>query len=52
VLRSHFISHEELFAGRWRAALEAVMAQPEPPTRPATNGAEVAAEIIAKRAVG
>ena len=48
VLRSHFISHDDLFAGRWRAALEAVLAQPEPPTRPATNGAEVAAGIIAR----
>jgi hypothetical protein len=42
-LRSRFIDHDDLFAGRWGAHLDAVLAQPEPPERPATNGAEVAA---------
>jgi hypothetical protein len=53
-LRCRFISQSDLFAGRWRAALEALIAQPAPPETTSTNGAEVAARIIcdmeAKRA--
>ena len=45
-LRCRFISHADLFAGRWQAHLDAVLAQPAPPTRPATNGAELAARHI------
>lgn len=45
-LRCGFIDHADLFAGRWAAHLNALLAQPEPPTRPATNGAEVAADIL------
>jgi L-arabinokinase len=45
-VRSAFIGHADLFAGRWRAALEEVMAQPAPSTVMATNGAEVAADLI------
>jgi L-arabinokinase len=46
-LRSAYIDHAALFAGRWRTALDAIMAAPEPPERPATNGAEVVAGMIA-----
>lgn len=50
VLRTRFISHEDLFAGRWQEHLDALLAQPAPPLRPATNGAEVAAEIVLEMA--
>ncbi len=43
-LRAAFIDHEDLFAGRWGPLLDAVLAQPEPPEKPATNGAEAAAQ--------
>jgi hypothetical protein len=45
-LRCGFISHDDLFAGRWASALDALLDQPPPPTRPATNGAAVAADIL------
>ena len=45
-LRCTFITQEDLFAGRWRAALDAVLRQPPPPLSIATNGAEVAADAI------
>ena len=47
VLRCRFISQADLFAGRWREHLEAVVAQPAPPEQWAANGADVAARIIA-----
>lgn len=46
-LRCRFIDQADLFAGRWRASLEALVAQPPPPETMATNGAEVAAAAIA-----
>lgn len=46
-LRCRFMSQDDLFAGRWREALEGVLRQPEPPERLATNGAEAAAEMLA-----
>lgn len=46
ILRTRFISHEDLFAGRWQEHLDAVLAQPAPPLRPATNGATVAASLL------
>lgn len=49
VLRCRFLSQEALFAGRWKAALEAVLAQPDPPERMAPTGAARAAEIICER---
>jgi hypothetical protein len=49
VLRCHFLSQEALFAGRWKAALEAVLAQPDPPERMDPTGAARAAEIICER---
>jgi hypothetical protein len=45
-LRCRFIPQEDLLAGRWRDSLEKLMAQADPPERPATNGAEVVAEMI------
>ena len=45
-LRCAFIDHDDLFAGRWQPHLDAVLEQPEPPTRPAVNGAGVAADIL------
>jgi L-arabinokinase len=46
-VRCGFIAPADLLAGRWRAGLEAVRRLPAPPESMATNGAEVAAEIIA-----
>jgi len=45
-LRARFISQDDLYAGRWRAHLDAALALPAPPERPATNGADVAAGVI------
>lgn len=45
-LRCRFLEQEAIVAGRWREALDALLAQPPPPKRPATNGADVAAERI------
>ena len=47
-LRCGFIDHDDLFAGRWRNALDRLMASTQPPERPATNGAEVIAEMIGR----
>jgi hypothetical protein len=47
-LRCRFVSQQDLFAGRWRAALEALIHQPPPPETIPTNGAEVAAERAAQ----
>jgi hypothetical protein len=44
-LRSRFIDHPDLFAGRWGPHLDALLEQPAP-VRPATNGAAVAADIL------
>jgi hypothetical protein len=45
-LRCQFISHEALFAGRWRALLEEVLNQKPAPDSLATDGAEVAAAAL------
>ena len=45
-LRCRFISQHDLFAGRWRESLEALLAQPPAPQTIATNGAEVAATAL------
>ena len=45
-LRAAFIDHADLFAGRWRTHLDALLAQPAPPEQPATNGAAAAAARI------
>lgn len=46
-LRCRFLDQQALFAGRWQAALEALMAQPAPPERVATDGAARAADRLA-----
>lgn len=45
-LRCAFIGHDDLFAGRWQQHLDAILDQPAPPDRPATNGADVAASAL------
>jgi L-arabinokinase len=47
-LRTAFIGHDDLFAGKWEAALDKLLAQPKPKKKPETNGAEVAADILLK----
>jgi len=49
-LRSRFISQADLFAGRWRAALEALLGEPPPPERPPTDGARISAAAVLDRA--
>lgn len=46
VLRTRLIPEEELFAGRWTDAIEALLGQAEPPERLRIDGAAVAAEEI------
>ncbi len=46
LVRSTFVSQADLLGGRWREALETLVALPDAPTRIATNGAEVAAEKV------
>jgi len=47
VLRCRFISQDDLFAGRWRGALDDLLRQPPPPETMATDGADIAAAQIA-----
>lgn len=46
-VRSRFIDQAALFAGRWRASLEALMAQPAPPETMRTDGADAVAAAVA-----
>jgi L-arabinokinase len=46
IVRSRFISHADLFAGRWQTALDALLEEPEPPVTLDTNGAEIAARRL------
>lgn len=50
VLRCQYIDRGDLFAGRWGAAIDDVLARPDPPETMATNGADVAAGILAAMA--
>ena len=45
-LRCAFIDHDDLFSGNWTPHLDRLLAQPAPPIRPQTNGAQVAADVI------
>ncbi|HXG56204.1 MAG TPA: hypothetical protein VNJ03_12565 [Vicinamibacterales bacterium] len=47
VLRCAHLDQESLLAGRWRAALDALLVSPPPPQRPRTDGARIAALMIA-----
>ena len=46
-LRHAFIGQRDVLAGRWRRSLAAAAACPPPLERPATNGADAIADIIA-----
>ena len=46
--RAAFIGHADLFAGRWRAHLDRLLAQRRPDP-PAANGAQVVADALAAR---
>ena len=44
VLRCRYLPQEDLLAGRWDDAIDALLAQPPAPAQPAIDGAEVAAD--------
>jgi hypothetical protein len=46
VLRCRYLPQEDLLAGRWRGAVQAILSQAPRPERPAINGADVAADAI------
>jgi len=46
LLPCRFIAQEDLFAGRWKDALNALMEQGPPPRQVATDGATHAAAFI------
>lgn len=46
LLRCRYLSQEDLFAGRWADAVDALTAQPPPPEQPPLHGASVAAGEI------
>jgi hypothetical protein len=46
LLRCRRIERDDLLTGNWREYIEALLAQPPPPTSPSTNGAEEAATAI------
>jgi L-arabinokinase len=48
LLRTAFISQDDLFGGRWEPYLDKLRAQPKPKKKVETNGADVAAEILLK----
>jgi L-arabinokinase len=52
ILRCRYISQEDLLAGHWADAVDALLAQPDPPDRPPVNGAAIAAEQIVNLAIG
>jgi hypothetical protein len=52
VLRCRYISQEDLLAGRWAEAVEALLAQPAPPQQPRIDGADVAADAIMDLVIG
>ena len=45
-LRTRYLDHADLFAGRWSTHLDALAGQSLPPERPAVNGAEIAADLL------
>lgn len=46
ILRCRYLAQEEVVAGRWREAIEALLDQPPPAERPRVDGATVAADLI------
>jgi len=51
-LRCRYISQEDLRAGRWAEAIDALLAQPAPPEQPPVDGAGVVANHIVNRIIG
>jgi hypothetical protein len=51
-LRCEFIALEAFLGGTWREPLRRLLAQPLPPERPRTDGADVVARLIAQRLGG
>ncbi len=49
VLRCAFIDRPALIEGRWRGSLTRLLQQPAPPEHPGTDGAAIAAGMIAAR---
>jgi len=47
-VRSAFIDHNDLFAGKWEPYLDKLLAQAKPKKKADTTGAEVAADILLK----
>jgi hypothetical protein len=47
-VRNAFISHDDLFAGKWESHIDKLLAQPKIKKKPETNGADVAADILLK----
>jgi hypothetical protein len=50
LLRCQFLDLPSLLAGRWREALDTLLASPRLPSRPRTDGAEIASLMIAAAA--
>jgi L-arabinokinase len=48
LVRCRFIPQDDLFGGRWGSAIDAVLAQPPPPSPPPVDGAEAIAERIVR----
>jgi hypothetical protein len=48
-LRCAYLDQEALRAGRWRGALDAALAAPDPPQHPRTDGAVIVADMICAR---
>ena len=46
ILRCRYLAQEEMVAGLWREAIEALLDQPPPAERPRVDGASVAADLI------
>jgi UDP:flavonoid glycosyltransferase YjiC (YdhE family) len=51
-LRCRYISQEDLRAGQWAEAIDALLAQPEPRERPRVDGAGAVADHIVNRIIG
>jgi len=51
-LRCRYIPQEDLLAGRWAEAIDALLVQPAPPQHPRVDGADVAADAIINLVIG
>jgi L-arabinokinase len=48
VMKCRFIPQNELLGGDWSGAIDALLAQPDPPEQPRIDGADVAADMVAR----